>query len=199
MIWRRILVRSDSSIADLHLIVQVAFGWSDLHLHQFIIRGKRYGLSKIGGVFFSSDARKVRLSDFRFRVNERFRYEYDFGDLWEHQLRVEQKLPLDADRTYPVVVGGQRAAPPEDCGGPDNFLARCDAVPSETREEITHLVEAVEAHDINAIRESLERLGPLQQWLTLDKFDRRAVNRCLRQLAEGSQERIMDPKKGPRS
>ena len=97
MIWRRILVRSDSSIADLHHILQVAFGWSDLHLHQFIIRGKRYGISKIGGVYFSTDPRKVHFSDFHFRVNERFRYEYDFRDLWEHQLRVE--------RTYPVLVG----------------------------------------------------------------------------------------------
>ena len=106
MIWRRILVRSDSSIAELHHILQVAFGWSNLHLHQFIIRGKRYGISKIGGVYFSTDAHTVRLSDFHFRVNERFRYQYDFGDLWEHQLRVERKLPVDAARTHPVLVGG---------------------------------------------------------------------------------------------
>ena len=125
MIWRRLLVRSDCSIADLHYAIQVAFNWSDLHLHQFIIHGKHYGISKIGGVYFSSDPRAVRLSEFRLRLNERFLYQYDFGDRWEHQLRVEQKLRLDANRTYPVLVGGQRAAPPEDCGGPNGFRKRC--------------------------------------------------------------------------
>ena len=88
MIWRRLLVRSDCSIADLHYVIQVAFNWSDLHLHQFIIHGKHYGISKIGGVYFSSDPRAVRLSEFRLRLNERFLYQYDFGDRWEHQLRV---------------------------------------------------------------------------------------------------------------
>ena len=46
-IWRRLLVRSDSTIADLHEILQVAFGWSDEHLHQFLIRGKPYGIESI--------------------------------------------------------------------------------------------------------------------------------------------------------
>ena len=54
-IWRRLLVRSDSAIADLHYTIQIAMGWTDFHLHQFIIHGKRYGVSKIGGIWFSDD------------------------------------------------------------------------------------------------------------------------------------------------
>src|SRR5450755_3280506 len=69
MIWRRLLVGSDSSIADLHHTLQIAFGWSDSHLHRFHIHGRDYGIGKIGGTGFSTDAKEVRLADFRFRIN----------------------------------------------------------------------------------------------------------------------------------
>src|SRR5271166_2632104 len=88
-IWRRLHVRSDSSIATLHDLLQIAFDWSDFHLHRFVIRGKEYGVSRMGCTTFATDARKVLLSQFRFRVNERFLYEYDFGDLWQHQIHFE--------------------------------------------------------------------------------------------------------------
>jgi hypothetical protein len=68
-------VRSDSSIADLHYTLQTAFGWSDEHLHRFHIHGQDYGVSRAGGIIFSADPAKVRLSDFKFRRNESFRYE----------------------------------------------------------------------------------------------------------------------------
>ena len=58
-IWRRLHVRSDSSIATLHELLQIAFDWSDFHLHRFVIRGKEYGLSRMGCTMFRTDARKV--------------------------------------------------------------------------------------------------------------------------------------------
>jgi hypothetical protein len=72
----RLLVGSDSSIADLHRTLQIAFGWSDSHLHRFHIHGRDYGIG------FSTDAKQVRLADFRFRINERFRYEGFHGQSW---------------------------------------------------------------------------------------------------------------------
>jgi len=48
MIWRRVKVRRDSTIADLHCIIQIAMGWTDTHLHRFIIHGKDYGIAQIG-------------------------------------------------------------------------------------------------------------------------------------------------------
>jgi hypothetical protein len=83
MLWRRFLVRSDSTLADLHVVLQIGFDWTDFHLH-------------------------------RFRINERFLYEYDFGDLWQHQVRIEKRLEIETSRSYPVCVGGQWAGPPED-------------------------------------------------------------------------------------
>ena len=72
MIGRRILVRSESSIAQLHDIIPIAFGWSDSHLHRFRIHGRDHGISRPGGPGFARDARQVRLADFQFRRNERF-------------------------------------------------------------------------------------------------------------------------------
>lgn len=80
MIRRRLLVRGDSTITDLHYIIQIAMRWSDDHLHQFRIHGKRYNIARIGGIWFSDDPDIVRLEDFHFRINERFLYEYDFTD-----------------------------------------------------------------------------------------------------------------------
>src|SRR3954447_8756212 len=84
MIGRRLLVRSDSTLATLHDTIQIAFGWTDSHLHRFRIHGRNHGISRIGGLSFSRDARQVRLADFRFRPNERFFFEYDLRDSWQH-------------------------------------------------------------------------------------------------------------------
>jgi hypothetical protein len=64
----------------------------------------------------------VHLSDLGLRVHERFLYEYDFIDSWQHDVHVEQILPLEAGRVYPHCEGGRRQVPPEDCGGPWAFL-----------------------------------------------------------------------------
>ena len=65
LIWRRLLVPSDTTIAQLHDVLQVAFGWEDMHLHRFEIRGREYGLSRESGVFFDTDSRKVRIGDLK--------------------------------------------------------------------------------------------------------------------------------------
>jgi hypothetical protein len=118
MIWRRLVVPSESTLADLHYAIQIAFAWTDYLLHRFRMRGKEYGIPRRGGPWYSRDARDLQLIDFHFRVNERFLYEYDFTDGWEHQVRIEQFVPPEQTQPYAVCVGGGRAAPPEDCGGP---------------------------------------------------------------------------------
>jgi hypothetical protein len=62
------LVHSDSTIADLHQTLQIAMGWDDAHLHHFRIRGKDYGISRIGGIGFRDDPHQVHLADFHFGV-----------------------------------------------------------------------------------------------------------------------------------
>jgi hypothetical protein len=89
MLWRRFLIRSDTTLADLHVVLQIGFDWTDFHLHRFRIRKKDYAVP-----------RKIILVDLDFRINERFLYEYDFCDLWQHQVRIEKRLEIEASRSY---------------------------------------------------------------------------------------------------
>jgi len=181
-ICRRLLVRSDSTIADLHYTLQIAMGWTDFHLHQFIIHGKRYGISRIGGISFADDPKQVRLCDLRFREGERFLYEYDFGDLWQHEIRIEKKLPLDPRKTYPVCIGGARLAPPEGCGGPWAFMELQQRYSFYNIAE--RLMEIVESDDLEECSEDYrEEVTEFLYWLKAGKFSRRIVNCRLKQYA----------------
>jgi hypothetical protein len=76
LIWRRLLVRSDSTVAQLHEALQVAFGWTDEHLNRFEIRGREFGVYRDGGGMLGIDATDVRLDGLKLRRLERFVYEY---------------------------------------------------------------------------------------------------------------------------
>jgi pRiA4b ORF-3-like protein len=188
MIWRRLLIRSDSTIADLHYALQIAMGWTDSHLHRFRIYGKHLGVYHIGGPLFDDAADKVHLADFHFRLGERFAYEYDFGDLWQHDIRLEHILPLQPEKMYPVCVGGKRSAPPEDCGGAWKFIQlRQHQSPASGGNLLMELKEAVAAADTDAVEVQIEQIRELLPWLHLDRLDRRAVNRRLKQYATGDE------------
>jgi hypothetical protein len=175
LIWRRLLVRTDATIADLHATLQTAFGWDDAHLHRFLIHGREYGIAYSGGISFRDDPRRVLLSHFGFRVGERFIYDYDVSDGWRHDVRVEQVLALEPARTSPACTGGRRADPPEDCGGPWAFL--------EQRQRHSVFAVAVRLTEIlddaDQLDDHREELVELRRWLSLDRFDRGAVNRAL--------------------
>lgn len=98
-------------------------GWEYVHLHQFCIHGKAYGVYRGANFTFADNPRTVRIADFRLRTGERFNYRYDFTDNWQHDIRPEQVLPLDVRRHYPVCTAGHGACPPEDCGGPIGYAA----------------------------------------------------------------------------
>ena len=112
MLWRRFLVRSDCTLADLHFALQIGFAWTDFHLHRFRIRKKDYAVPRRHGLA-CHDAGPIKLADLQFRLNERFLYEYDFHDGWQLQVRLEQRSALEAKRPYPACVGGR--AKPKRC------------------------------------------------------------------------------------
>jgi hypothetical protein len=147
LIWRRLLVTDATTIAELHAIIQSAFGWSDSHLHQFVIHGKHYGSAYLGGASFADNPDHVRLADFRFRVGERFYYEYNFHVPWRHEIRIEQILSAAPGQYYPVCVGGAGAVPPEECGGSYDFLAlRQQYHPLSVIERLLTLINDPDAH-----------------------------------------------------
>src|SRR5260370_40738147 len=103
-------------------------------------------------------------ANLHFRINERFLYEYDFGDLWQHQGRIEKRLEIETSRSYPVCVGGQWAGPPEACGGPRAFLERRAAGPGRVRELLDSLWEDIATGDTGTLADRLEKLLAWQSW-----------------------------------
>jgi hypothetical protein len=116
-IWRRIQVKSDVKLDKLHRIFQIVMGWYDEHLHQFIIDGTSYGVPSTDFDFEIEDEHKVKLDAVVTKTNQVFIYEYDFGDGWHHQVKLEKILPYESGIQLPVCLAGKLACPPEDCGG----------------------------------------------------------------------------------
>ena len=114
-IWRRLLVPPNVTLGDLHYILQIAMGWTDSHLHQFIIGGKYYGVPDPDMEAIDED--RVKLAQIISGEKFKFRYEYDFGDSWSHLILVEKILPAEPGQPYPICLTGKRHGPPEDCGG----------------------------------------------------------------------------------
>ena len=121
--WR-VLVRGDTSLAELHHIFQVIMGWENWHLHSFHFWGKDYGIGYASSTCFANDVRRVHLGCFPWRVNDKFTYTYDFGDYWQYLVRVEKVLLPTAQVNHPVCVSGRRASPREEVGGPSGYDQR---------------------------------------------------------------------------
>lgn len=116
-VWRRVQVRSSTTLGELHRVIQMAMGWEDCHLHEFDVGGTRYGTDDGEGWGPPpKDEWRSKLARVA-PAGSRFRYEYDFGDSWEHDVAVEKVLPAEPTTVYPVCLAGRRACPPEDCGG----------------------------------------------------------------------------------
>jgi hypothetical protein len=122
LIWRRLLVPSNIDLSRLSRILQILFSWSGEHLHSFHIHGKDYGTAYEGAFSSGNDPRQVRLSDFHLHRRERFLYQYDFTAGWELEIRIENILPFDPARSYPICIGGKRAGPPGHCLGASAYL-----------------------------------------------------------------------------
>ena len=156
-IWRRVQLRSDQTLEDLHHTLQLVMGWSDFHLHRFVLRGRYHDREW---------REKEPLSSFNFRHHERFLYEYDFGDWWQLEIRFEKVLPLNRKKVYPLCVGGKRAGPPEDCGGPFAFMALEDHYSLPYMFDIIlQIVDGELSRD-----DYWEELHEFQYWLKHDQF-----------------------------
>ncbi|MDX9976310.1 MAG: plasmid pRiA4b ORF-3 family protein [FCB group bacterium] len=133
-IWRRVVLPDNATLGDLHAVIQTAMGWYNCHMHSF----------RIGGVYYTSrsasqmedmdmeNEERVPLAEVVTRAKQKFIYEYDFGDSWEHEIVAEKFLPLDPAAKYPVCLGGARACPPEDCGSFPGYMDILKALNAKT-------------------------------------------------------------------
>jgi len=125
-IWRRILVPENYSFWDFHVAIQDAMGWQDCHLHDFRIRKKHARKITSIGIpddegFIDAEPQlpgwEIPIAIYFEDVGMQAKYEYDFGDSWNHKITFEGILAKEKGTKYPQCVSGARACPPEDCGG----------------------------------------------------------------------------------
>jgi Plasmid pRiA4b ORF-3-like protein len=168
-IWRRLLVPGDTTLGDLHWILQLSMGWTHSHLHLFEIDDARYSDPS----FDLDEAPDEFRDEFRARLDRvvdgegaRFLYEYDFGDSWRHEIEIEKVLPATEGETYPKLVAGARACPPEDCGGVVGYA---------------NFLEEISDEDHPEHERSFEWVG---RYFDPERFDIEGVNWLLRRFAE---------------
>lgn len=116
-IWRRVLVSSSTDFPKLHEIIQVVMGWTDSHLHQFLVNDKRYGVPDPDWNDGTITEDGVRIGSLLKNPKDHIIYEYDFGDGWEHRLELEKILPFSTSAKIPSCIAGENSCPPEDVGG----------------------------------------------------------------------------------
>jgi len=132
-IWRRILLPEDYNVAQLHEVIQAVFGWTDSHLHQFVVVGIVVGAPEFDEDgderHRTFDASWVVLRDLVLHDlgDARILYKYDFGDGWRHWITIDRRLSEAPGVTYPLLIDGRRSAPPEDSGGPHGYMEFLEA------------------------------------------------------------------------
>lgn len=138
-VWRRLHVPLALSFARLHGVLQAAFGWTDSHLHEFILGGLSVGnpMHDDGGMLERQtlDATQIMLKDLLLRHFEplTFDYLYDFGDSWLHRIVVHGSL--SSQLVAPVCIEGERSGPPEDAGGATGYEELVVALKDPTHPE----------------------------------------------------------------
>jgi hypothetical protein len=126
-VWRRLQVPGNANLGWLHAVIQVAMGWTNSHLHQFVVGERYYSDTNNHYAEFESDPEILEASKFTLEKllplpQAQLMYIYDFGDTWEHLISVEKHLPADAAKAGTALcLDGACACPPEDCGGPSGY------------------------------------------------------------------------------
>jgi len=135
LIWRRIWVPGNIKLPKLHRILQIVMGWENYHLHQFHVGPWLYGVPDPDGFYdpenFKNE-KSVTLDMIAPDRGDSFVYEYDFGDGWQHKIKVEKIVPIDEQNFWSMCVAGERSAPPEDVGGVGGYMDFLEAMHNPT-------------------------------------------------------------------
>ena len=145
LIWRRIQVPATMKLSRLHEVIQLCMGWTDSHLHRFVIGNQYYGPKDLDDDWSevkALDEYRFKLCDLKEDMRKRCMYEYDFGDGWQHKIGLEKVVPPDEEPSaHPVLLAGKRACPPEDIGGIPGYEDFLEAVSDPENEEHEEMLE----------------------------------------------------------
>ena len=155
VIWRRIEMPSSHSFWDLHVAIQDSMGWLDYHLHEFSIKRRRNAKPvTIGLPYDEPDAEvvpgwEVPVSRYLAQPGDESLYTYDFGDGWHHRVVLEGVHLQQDGVKYPICVDGERACPPEDCGGVGGYYNLLEILADSEHEEHEAMVSWLTGHAKN--------------------------------------------------
>jgi hypothetical protein len=170
LIWRRLQAPGGANLGWLHAVIQVAMGWTNSHLHHFIVGKRLYSDPSFDLDEFEDDPRvldenNTAIHEIVPRAKSAFVYEYDFGDSWDHRITVEKILDADPEEGRSAkCLDGERACPPEDCGGAWGYADLLKIIRNPKHKEYESMVEWLGG-----------KFDP-------EAFDRDKINRCLRKL-----------------
>jgi Plasmid pRiA4b ORF-3-like protein len=163
-IWRRVHVPADLGFDALHYTIQFAMGWTNSHLHHFVVGDRDRYIGMIIEDDFddldTEDEREIKINELLNATKDQIVYEYDFGDGWEHLVEVKKVLEPETGKKYPLLVGGAMACPPEDCGGIWGYMDMVETMKKKKGPEYEHLLEWLgedfdpAAFDINEINKT---------------------------------------------
>jgi hypothetical protein len=128
-LWRRLELASDLTLDELHEVLQIAFGWTNSHLHRFAAGPRAWGPESehylcpfdVAEGSQGVPEERVRLDELLVEPKDRFFYEYDYGDGWSHTIRLAAVEERTTSTPAAVCTAGRRPGPPEDCGGVDGY------------------------------------------------------------------------------
>jgi len=144
-IWRRLLVPSDLLLSHFHEVIQVAMGWTNSHLHQFIKNKTFYTEKMIGDDLWDEmgnvDYSGMKISDLLKKEKDKIIYEYDFGDSWKHDITLEKIEESEINDYRPICLTGKNNCPPEDCGGIWGYNDMLEILKQPDHEEYEEYVE----------------------------------------------------------
>lgn len=169
-IWRRVLVPGTITLGQLHDVIQTAMGWTNSHLHEFIVAADTYSDPEFEIEGARSEYR-YRLARLAPRISNTIAYEYDFGDGWEHLIRVEGIT--EDDKRYPgrpVCLEGKRSCPPEDCGGPGGYETYLEAISNKKHPRHKELLGWIgggfdpEYFDLKQVNAELRKIALRPRW-----------------------------------
>jgi hypothetical protein len=150
-VLRRIEVPLTLRLDRLHLAIQAAMGWINSHLYEILADGVGWGMIDPDGGDGPLDARKARLID-ALEDTKKLRYLYDFGDGWEHTIKVERLIDPEPGVLYPRLIEVTGRCPPEDVGGPWGYAEFLDAIHDPKHERHAELKEWIaDDFDPNAV------------------------------------------------
>ena len=162
-IWRRFQVNEHTPLPRLHDILQEVMGWEDCHLHEFVVGDCRYGKPDPDWDDRDIiDERDMKLGGITQREGASFRYRYDFGDNWEHELVVEKILEREPGERYPICLAGERSCPSEDCGGVYGYVEFLEAIQDPSHPDHEDYVKWIggefdpDEFDLDLVNEVLE-------------------------------------------